>query len=82
MLKPHSKVLQQNGLEIEYCPVENLGNQNGISETLSAGLYMFLLTRKAIVFLGEYYSVSDPVPSLYQSIFNFYKIQNRTMTKI
>lgn len=81
MLKPHNKVLQQNGLEIEYYPVENLGNQNAINETVSARLHMLLLIRKANTFLGEYYSLSYPVPCLYQSILNCYNIQYGTVAK-
>lgn len=66
MLQPQSKVLQQNGLEIEYCPAENLGNQNGINEIVPARLHMSFLIRKAITFLGECYSLGDPIPSPYQ----------------
>lgn len=81
LLKPQSKVLQENGLEIECCPVEDLGNQNGINETMSARLHMLLLIRKAITFSRENYSLSDPVPCLYERILNYYNIQCGTVTK-
>lgn len=67
MLQPQNKVLQQNGLEIEYCPVETLSNQNGIYETMPTRLHVLLLVRKGIAFSGECYSLSGGLPSLYQS---------------